>query len=157
MRVIALTGLFSSFPLDAALRGTQNNADLLRVAGLKALLTPPLLYLGMRAWGLHGAMASVAITELVGVTVLLLALRRAFGADAVRHLLPQRALLQRGGAAALSAFSVFAAMALLEMRLHPLPSLLLQAAVFAVLYLTLTRGLIAFEPRPYVLGPGGPA
>ena len=73
---------------------------------MNALVTVPLVYVGIKQFDLMGAIGSWAIPELVGKTMLLLRLRRALSPTEqllpYRELLPWRSLLVTLGTSALA-------------------------------------------------------
>ena len=107
-RVSALGSALAVLPLDAVLRGRGETRHILHSYLVKALVTLPLVYLGVRWFGLLGGIGSWAIAEIIGKGFLCLRLRRALSPPgssvAYRDILPWqelvRALVAAGSTAA---------------------------------------------------------
>ncbi|MCY1081867.1 lipopolysaccharide biosynthesis protein [Archangium lansingense] len=113
-RVGVVSVLLATLPVDGVLRARNETRHILISNAVKAAVTVPLVYFGVRQFGLMGAIGSWAITELVGKTMLMLCLRRALSPTgellSYRELLPWRALLVTTGA------TVLATLVLLSVR-----------------------------------------
>jgi O-antigen/teichoic acid export membrane protein len=104
--------LLAALPVEGVLRARHETRHLLLSYGVKALVTVPLVYFGVRWFGLMGAIGSWAITEGVGKAMLMLRLRRALSPTgqvlSCWELLPWRDLLLTLGASVLAALLVLA-------------------------------------------------
>lgn len=105
-RVGVIAVLLATLPVDGVLRARNETRHILISYGVKALVSIPLVYVGIKKFGLMGAIGSWAITELLGKTMLMLRLRRALSPAGQRlsfwSLLPWRALGVTVGASALA-------------------------------------------------------
>jgi hypothetical protein len=97
-------------PMDGVLRARGFTRAIFLSYLTKALVTLPLVYLGVRHFGMSGGIASWALAELVGKATLLLPLPRALSTPArplhLRDVIPWRQLGQAGLSAVAAALGV---------------------------------------------------
>jgi O-antigen/teichoic acid export membrane protein len=101
----------AALPLDGALRARSETRHIFISYLLKALLTVPLVIVGVRVFGLWGGVASWTLAELAGKTLLLVRLPRALSAPnhrlALWKCLPGGAMARALGAAVVAALGVW--------------------------------------------------
>lgn len=86
---IGLVGIaVTLIPVDAALRARGDTQHILRAYLAKALLNVPLVLVALELWGMAGAMIAFAVTELVGLSLLLWRTPRALGVERFWLILP---------------------------------------------------------------------
>jgi O-antigen/teichoic acid export membrane protein len=144
-------------PMDGVLRARNETQYLFVSYLIKALVTVPLLYFGVRHYGMMGGIGAWAVAELIGKLMLLMRLPHALSSPQLKvrivDLLPRRPLLTAAAAAGISALSVallhgafpgtwFGASAGLTGRLAPLAA---SALLFALTYLA---ALLAMGIKP---------
>ncbi|MFZ5472152.1 MAG: lipopolysaccharide biosynthesis protein [Myxococcota bacterium] len=78
-QVGVLATALAIFPVEGVLRATGRTAHIFSASVLKAVSTVPIVYAGVRWFGMEGAMASSVITEVIGVGALMVALPAALG------------------------------------------------------------------------------
>jgi O-antigen/teichoic acid export membrane protein len=121
------------FPIDGVLRARDQTRYLFGAYVLKAAITVPLVFFGVRWYGMVGGMASWAIAELVGKVTLMARLPRALGmAGAPARLsdcVPWRDLARASAAAAAAALGVIAVRALAGTAALQLPATFLWRAL----------------------------
>lgn len=109
-RISVLGIVLAILPMDGVLRARGETRAILGSYLLKALVTVPLLWLGVKRFGMLGGIASWALAELVGKLALFVRLPRALAGHgapvAVRELLPWSELLRGSGAAVAAAGAV---------------------------------------------------
>jgi O-antigen/teichoic acid export membrane protein len=102
-RVCVLSICLAVLPLDGVLRARGATKAILASYVVKALVTVPLVWVGVTHYGLLGGIGSWAIAELVGKATLFVRVPRALGAPGrparLGELLPWGALLRAAGAA----------------------------------------------------------
>lgn len=98
------------FPVDGALRGRNQTRHIFLSYLAKGAVTVPLVWFGVRHFGMTGGMASWAIAELVGTAVLMYRLPQALGSHSAplswRAVLPWKALGRAAAAAVVAAVGV---------------------------------------------------
>jgi O-antigen/teichoic acid export membrane protein len=146
-RVSVLGVALATLPMDGVLRARGRTGALFLSYLLKALVTVPLLWLGVRLFGMMGGIASWAVAEVVGKGVLLSFVPRALSTPAralrVREVIPWPELGRATLAAVAAAVGVFALragtastwVALPEGLLWRAVPLLLAGALFALGYM----------------------
>jgi O-antigen/teichoic acid export membrane protein len=140
--------LLAALPVEGVLRARHETRHLLLSYGVKALVTVPLVYFGVRWFGLMGGIGSWALTELVGKAMLMLRLRRALSPASrvlsYRELLPWRDLLVTLGSSALAALLLLAVRSLASPRWfqHPAHSFVWSLGQLAVLGLVFAGGYL---------------
>ena len=109
-RVSVLGVALAVLPMDGVLRARGFTRAIFLSYLTKALVTLPLVYLGVRHFGMSGGIASWALAELVGKATLLLPLPRALSTPArplhLRDVIPWRQLGQAGLSAVAAALGV---------------------------------------------------
>jgi hypothetical protein len=146
-RVGVVSVMLAVLPVEGVLRARHETRHILISYAVKALVTLPLVYFGVKWFGLMGAIGSWAITEVVGKTMLMLRLRRALSPRGqvldTRELLPGRDLLVTLGASVTMALALFS---LLELAgptwVHAPPKLLWRFGRLAVMGLLFGGGYL---------------
>ncbi len=101
-RVAVLSTLLAIFPLEGVLRARGETVYILKSNVAKALVTVPLVLLGIRSLGMVGAVSAWLCCEVFGRAALLARMPRALGVPIV-HLFPWKELARAAAAAALAA------------------------------------------------------
>ncbi|MFZ5469174.1 MAG: lipopolysaccharide biosynthesis protein [Myxococcota bacterium] len=111
-RVCVLAIPLAIFPLDGTLRARGRTQHIFASYVVKALVTAPMVYFGVKAFGMQGGIASWVAAELVGKAMLVVRLPAALSTPERRvgwvELAPWRALAQGAGAAFVAAIGVVA-------------------------------------------------
>jgi len=111
-RVSVLGVVLSILPMDGVLRARGYTRSIFGSYLVKAVVTVPLVWLGVRHFGMMGGIASWAVAELVGKATLLARVPAALSTPErplrVRDVIPWRELGQAALAAAAAAAGVFA-------------------------------------------------
>jgi O-antigen/teichoic acid export membrane protein len=109
-RVSVLGVLLAVLPMDGVLRARGFTRAIFLSYLVKALVTLPLVYFGVRHFGMMGGIASWALAECVGKATLLVPLPRALSTPerplSLRDVIPWRQLAQAGLAALAAALAV---------------------------------------------------
>lgn len=142
---VGLVGMaVTLIPVDAVLRARGDTPHILRAYVYKALLNVPLVLFALNAWGMMGAMVAFALTELVGLALLLWRTPRALESKSILAILPWRDLGRAAGSVSGAALICEA----VSLSLTPLSfspwmnhafALSVLATVFTVVYLVLLR------------------
>lgn len=110
-RVSVLGVVFAILPMDGVLRARGHTRAILHSYLLKAAVTVPLVWVGVKQFGLMGAVASWALAEMVGKGALLVCVPRALStperALRIRDVIPWRELGKASLAAVAAAVGVF--------------------------------------------------
>ncbi len=133
-------------PMDGVLRARGQTRALFGAYLAKAAVTVPLVWIGVRRFGLVGGVASWALAEAFGKAFLLARIPRALGTP-LRRCVPWRSLATASGAAAVAAAGVAAARAIASPAFQGLPPGVLQRVLplaaagllFGVSYLVALR------------------
>ncbi len=109
-RVGILTVALAIFPMDGVLRGRGETRWIFNSYLVKALVTLPLVYFGVKHLGMMGGMVSYVVAELVGKAMLLVRIPRALSTAEVKvglqELIPWKDLGKASIAAAVAGVSV---------------------------------------------------
>jgi len=109
-RVSVLAVCLALLPMDGVLRARGRTRAIFFSYLTKAVVTVPLVYVGVTRFGMMGAVSAWALAELVGKCTLLAAVPGALGLKGVRgvlRMLPLQELARAGGAAMAAAVSVW--------------------------------------------------
>ncbi|HEX5753969.1 MAG TPA: lipopolysaccharide biosynthesis protein [Archangium sp.] len=110
-RVSVLGVVFAILPMDGVLRARGHTRSILYSYLLKAVVTVPLVWVGVKQFGLMGAVVSWAVAEVVGKLSLLVRVPAALStpehALRIRDVIPWRELSKASLAAAAAAAGVF--------------------------------------------------
>jgi O-antigen/teichoic acid export membrane protein len=118
---IGVTGVaLAIMPMDGVLRARNQTRFLFRAYLAKAAVTVPLVWLGVRHFGMLGGIGSWALAEVFGKAVLLSRIPRALGLP-FRRCVPWVPLARASGAAALAAGGVVAVRAIAHPAYAGLP------------------------------------
>jgi O-antigen/teichoic acid export membrane protein len=121
-RVSVISVVLAILPLDAVLRGRNQTGHIFRTYLVKAILTLPLVFFGIQAFGMMGAILAWAAAELVGKAMLLWRAPKALAVDyGIWRLLPWKALRQAAVAAVLAGLSVMGVRQLLPDLIASVP------------------------------------
>lgn len=145
-RVSVVAVVLAILPMDGVLRARNQTRYLFFSYAVKAAVTVPLVYFGVKHFGMMGGIGSWAIAELVGKLTLLMRVPAAL-ADAasgqrltIRQIIPWRELSKAAGAAAAAAAAVIALRSAAPAQVSDLPDAFLWRAlplgVAGVLFLT---------------------
>jgi len=105
---VGVTGVvLAIMPMDGVLRARDQTRFLFWAYLAKAVVTVPLVWMGVRRFGMVGGIGSWALAEIFGKAVLLSRIPRALGSP-FRRCLPWVSLAKASGAAALAAGGVVA-------------------------------------------------
>jgi O-antigen/teichoic acid export membrane protein len=111
-RVSVLGVVLSILPMDGVLRARGHTRAIFASYAVKAVVTVPLVWWGVRTFGTAGGIASWAIAEVVGKSMLLSRVPLALSTPAhrmrIRDVIPWRELGKASLAAAAAAVAVFA-------------------------------------------------
>lgn len=117
-RVSACGVFLAILPMDGVLRARNETRHIFLSYLVKALVTIPLVYFGIKQFGMLGGVVSWAVAELVGKTVLFLRVPHALSTPeervSFRQIIPWARLGQASLAAAIAGVTVFALRATLE-------------------------------------------
>jgi O-antigen/teichoic acid export membrane protein len=140
-------------PVDALLRATGDTRFLFVWNGVRAVLTAVIVVLGMRWFGIAGAVGGCIISEAISRAVMLVRGRRHI-AEALPHMVDLRSLGRIAAAAAIAAAPSWLAGHLF----HGKTRIIVGGVVYAAVYVGLSVGMYLWrhraDPRPAVGGIG---
>jgi serine acetyltransferase len=124
---VGLVGIIlATLPMDGVLRATRHTRHIFLSALVKCAVALPLVWLGLRAFGMVGAMGAWALTEVVGKAMLFWKVPAALSPPGARlrarDVLPGMALARAALASAAGAAGVLALGALVAPHREQLPS-----------------------------------
>ncbi len=147
-RVSVLGTVLAILPMDGVLRARNQTRHIFLSYLLKAVITVPLVYFGVRRFGMYGGIASWALAELAGKALLLSRIPHALSSPGhtvrLREVLPFPAL----GKAALAAAAAAASVVLLRgFAPHPVgelqPAILWRALPLVLAFALFAVGYVA--------------